>query len=390
VVNSPSDSFFSFNNNGGDGDSSVGSLDCMKKTDICCWNIHGLANKLQDLTGFFDYLKEFDIFFLIETWIKKDFDVFNVSSRLTTFDLKWVFAEQTATRGRAKGGMLIGVNKNLKKNWHIDYFNDIIFLRFLPNGLIVLPMYLPPFSWDDAFEKYNDFFNKFDLQNCLCLGDLNARIGCLDNYILDTDVFFGRNFKDNFVNARGRKLVAMCDDFDFVLLNGRGFNDQTGNFTFINANGQSTIDYGFIGRQVFELVTDFFIPNRMESDHLPLVVNLNLKKKVSKQVELEQLVPRLNWLLQDEEVFKSAVGLALKNFDFEIMSVSESVDCVVTAIHNNAKVRKPNKFYIQKWFDLECFKARSIFKKALVIFSKFSTDENHDDLCKKKDFFKTL
>ena len=159
LVNSPSDSFFSFNSGGG-GVSTVNSLDCIKKTEICFWNIHGLANKLQDLTGFFYYLNEFDIFFLVETWIKKDFDVFNVASRLTTFDLKWVFAEQTATRGRAKGGMLIGIKKNLKKDWHIDYFNDNIFLRFLPNGLIVLPLYLPPFSWDDAFDKYNDFFNK--------------------------------------------------------------------------------------------------------------------------------------------------------------------------------------------------------------------------------------
>src|SRR6266404_4901128 len=199
------------------------------------------------------------------------------------------------------GGFLVGFKKDIKNKWKFDVFNEIIFFRNILSGLLIVPVYFPPFQWEMVFDKYNDFAANYVLNNCLFLGDFNARIGQLDNVNLNSDCWETRHSKDNCINARGHQVLEFCANNDLIIINGRGLSDKNGDFTFVNANGQSVIDFALISRDCFDLVRDFKIDYRIESDHFPLNVTLKLANYNSKLSQLMPLVPRLNWKLQDEE-----------------------------------------------------------------------------------------
>jgi len=355
------------------------------------WNVHGLISKLQIATTFFLFLNEFDIFFLVETWIKADFDVFCFNSKLSNFNLNWIFATQKAARGRAMGGMLMGCRKSIKNNWKWENMGDLGYCRHLRTGFLIIPAYLPPFSWEDAFSKYYDFFNKFEFNNILLLGDVNARFGDLDN--LNEDLFPGvhkRKAKDLVVNHRGKKILELCQDFELLIINGRGFSDNIGNFTFLNANGQSTIDVAIISQNIFDMILDFKILSRMESDHFPLSIVLKRLDLNNVRVETcHPLVTRLNWNLQDIDIYNADMEKKLEVIDFENIPVNEAIEKIVDCINTVAVVKTAVKFYEKPWFDSECLLARKKFHLALKKYEKCSDTNNHEQVCVlKKTFFR--
>jgi len=389
-LNNTEDSFLSLKNTDvsiGGGQNDIDSIDNLR---VVCWNVHGLAAKLQIATDFFQYLNLFDIFCLTETWIKSDFDILCFESKLTNFNLSWDFAKQTAIHGRAMGGILIGLKKSLKNHWKIDDFEGINFLRNISTGFLILPVYFPPFSWEVAFVKYWEFLNRFEFNNILFMGDVNARFGDLDciNFNLFPNIA-RRNAKDLIVNQRGSKIMEICYDFDLVLLNGRGFSDCQGDFTFINKNGQSTIDVALISRDIFDLIEDFKIDTRADSDHLPMIIWLKgMNNNIVQLQSVMPLISRLNWDLQNAEDYNSNFDMNLINGENDYSSVNEHVNYILKIINEVAIKKLAVKFYEKPWFDSECLKARKKLYKSLKHFKHNSNADNHDEVCiNRKSFF---
>jgi len=85
---------------------------------IAFWNVAGLRNKDRD---FWEGLKEWDVMFLMETWMdEKGWK--KVKGELPKgFNWKVQWAKKRNKKGRAKGGMLMGVRKELEwkedENW---------------------------------------------------------------------------------------------------------------------------------------------------------------------------------------------------------------------------------------------------------------------------------
>jgi len=349
---------------------------------VCFWNVHGLFSKLDFAHTFFAFINTLDIFCLAETWIRADCDVFCFSSYLTNFNLSWVFATQTAARGRAKGGLLIGIKKRLSGIWNFETFNDITYLKHNSSNFLILPVYISPFDWLNTFAKYNDFVINFDLNNILILGDFNARIGQLDNTIIEFDGFDSRRSKDKTLNSNGHQLLSFCDDFNFIIINGRGFDDRVGEFTFCGGPGQSVIDYALISRHVFDLVLDFKVLLRLESDHFPILVTLNFDSPLPQAVTVLPLIPRLNWNIQNHETFNDSVFGKLNLIQVSELSIEEAVFSITDIISVSAIRAKNNGgFYEKKWFDAECLGMRKLYGKALKLFKSQGSSENHDSVC---------
>ena len=74
----------------------------------------------------------------------------------------------------------------------------------------------------------------------LLSGDLNSRIGDLQNIASDTDFIPTRNIIDKVNNQHGLEFVEFLIETPFCILNGRSINDD---FTSVSTKGKSVVDY---------------------------------------------------------------------------------------------------------------------------------------------------
>jgi len=84
------------------------------------YNLAGIKNKLI-YNDFFQYIASFQIFILSETFLEAKLDAVEV--KFKDFVLRWVPAIRTSARGRASGGMLFGIKKELYDRNIIRFIN---------------------------------------------------------------------------------------------------------------------------------------------------------------------------------------------------------------------------------------------------------------------------
>jgi exonuclease III len=79
---------------------------------IVFWNVAGIKNKENE---FWKYLGEFDVVGLVETWVEeKGWE--RLEKRMPReFEWKCQYAVRESKKGRAKGGIIMGVKKGLEE-----------------------------------------------------------------------------------------------------------------------------------------------------------------------------------------------------------------------------------------------------------------------------------
>jgi len=351
--------------------------------------------KLDVDTAFFDFLNSFDIFFLLETWVVDSFDVNIFESKFVDCKLFWIFAQKgNNVKGRALGGCLIGVKIRLLSNWTFVPSSDVPHLKH-KNGTFLIPAYFSCHSckvWSSNLQVFSDFLTQIDSEKVVLLGDFNARVGNKDISIHDSGRVSGRVSKDRVVSNKGISLINFCNDFNLIILNGRGLGDEEGQLTFFNAQGQSVIDYALVSEGLYDQVQSFKIGCRLESDHFPILLELRgLGVQQSSSPDfLLPLVPRLSWKLQDQDLFKVQLQEIIAQKNFANLSLQEAVTDLNAAIKEVAVSRKPVHFYTQPWFDKVCLVARKKFHKALLKFQRVSSTDNHELVFIAKRFYKKI
>ena len=85
-----------------------------------------------------------------------------------------------------------------------------------------------------------------------------------------------RNSKDKLINTQGKKLLDIFDSIGGIILNGRVIGDLQGEFTFCGPMGSSVIDYGVCSYNFLEIVENFAVASKPFSDHMPLILKLNV------------------------------------------------------------------------------------------------------------------
>ncbi|HLX52547.1 MAG TPA: endonuclease/exonuclease/phosphatase family protein, partial [Aquella sp.] len=335
------------------------------------WNVAGLLKKFSDY-GFLDYLKSFDIFALAETWLlENDFD--KCSNLFSDYNLFFIGAKKLFAKGRASQGMVIAFKKSLK---YLSFINIAEFKCIKINlindrSIIFLPLYLPENSWDKKFAMIEDFLSLAQ-SDCILMGDLNARIGLLDT-MQGQAVGDGRKSEDIVVNSKGQKLIELCNNYNLMILNGVHYGDKIGNFTF-RSQGNSVIDYAIISPHIN--ITNFKIDNAINSDHMPIVINMQLGlAQVVINENIEPLTPKLLWNTNNQKLDK------FKNFTQNTI-ITESCDMtkycqnIVDLFRaSNIFSEKPAKIIYRKpWFDSECFKSYKVISTTFKLLKKkFST-----------------
>ena len=272
---------------------------------ICSWNIYGLNHgKLHK--DMLLYLESFDIISMQETWLTESSDIeidgFNHYKVIRTG------IDPNAPRG--SGGISVFIKKSLDFSVNIlkSVDDNLLWLKIENKegvSFALCSVYIPPegssalVGKEDLFLKLSDSISYFKQQfNVIVLGDFNARTRCKLDFIdqnnpddhcvvddivgLEYDTFptvfcKTRCSQDKCLNNYGKNLLDVCIQCDVRIVNGRGFNDTNGAFTYFDKKGCSVVDYILVDSVLATKIINFevgkFVP---ESDHRPVYVELNL------------------------------------------------------------------------------------------------------------------
>lgn len=240
---------------------------------------------------------------LQETWLESKNESRFIDSLDRDFKWKAKAAVRIKTRGRAKGGILVGIRKKLSKNVDIEEWDYVLIIKNVKMGKEKIGNIIVTYvseavdkminsiqSWIDEEEKKG--------QSLLIVGDLNARIGEEQG----GEGLRERVSMDKAINVQGEKLLKFCEEKGLEVKNGRTEGDFRGELTFIGEGASTVIDY--IIEKVWEegeLVDKLIVESRTESDHLPVTFRIrNGRGRVRLERERDRNIIRIPILKWDE------------------------------------------------------------------------------------------
>ncbi len=263
--------------------------------NILSWNVGGLYNKLGS-TDFRNYIGQFMILGFTETWVTKEPPTID---GFVLVEFREAKKKVQVACGRASGGLAVYVAETMKDL--VDPItvkittHNIIWIKIKSKMQTVCSfVYNPPSESGYAKRNFFDIL-KTNLDELLPLsqqneivimGDMNARTGALEDCVpvakhecveWDTELYEpgARNNRDSTTNSNGKKLIQFCQETGFFIGNGRFDGDEQGDYTFISHRGKSVIDYCLVTPGSIKHVKHFRVDDRTESDHQPLVIEIN-------------------------------------------------------------------------------------------------------------------
>ena len=174
------------------------------------------------------------------------------------------------------------------------------------------------------------------------LGDLNARVGTLNDYIQnDTDKFLDHTLtyradapmrshrsQDSTTTPRGHELIDLCIGNHLHILNGRKVGDCLGYFTCHKFNGSSTVDYIIVSEELVSRIHYFHIHSLLGSlsDHCKLSCYIRCNNILYKACDEKLIIktpPKFKWnsipafqnTLTRPDIVKMIDELRLTEFD---------------------------------------------------------------------------
>lgn len=208
---------------------------------------------------------------------------------------KWFCIEATKEneKGRAKGGIIMAVSKEIKN----------VKIKIMNKGVIDASLVYNKKKWriitlysQNIKEILEDIMRevKEEEEEFLMIGgDFNARTGNEGGPIgtEEKKEEEGRRSKDKVINKEGREMINKIGERGWIILNES--YEKEGEWTYIGEIGTSVIDYVVTNEKAIEEVKKMEEGNRTESDHVPLEVELEGKGR-KKQRKNEIIVKERN------------------------------------------------------------------------------------------------
>ena len=403
---------------------------------IISWNVAGLSSKLDD-SDFINYVSTQDIFILLETWIGPFHDLQKYFPTYKIFNCEGTRLNKF---GRLSGGIIVGIRETL--NEYVTYkrtnSSQFITLRIkkektgLDRDVMIIGAYIQP--KDSNFYRQNNETHPFDkLQDIiietkahsddeidfLIIGDMNARLGAMQDYSPEStdepgilseykDTFsIPRQSCDNIHNEFGVLLQQLLIVNHIHTLNGRAGEDTRGELTYISdsTEGGSVVDLCCVSTKLYDSLKNFKVGCRMESDHMPIEVQIPIRitpEKINRETNLRKR-ESFKWKTEKEEAFLSNLEneLTTKKIQeirvlLETGDVNQSMQTLNDLMKNVGKDMKTTtnitsigKKYQPPYFDKEC---KDLKKEQSRLLNKFRKERSGELLSlfkeKKKEFRK--
>ena len=308
-----------------------------------------------------------------------------MSSFFKNYTLHWIPATKIHNAGRARGGCLYGFKKEAQKKFNLKFINInsniILNATFDQKVYHLIPKYINCTKWKAEFEQFETFVFDLNPTHFCIMGDLNARIAA--EQVIDKNELQNicrvsnlRSSKDKTINSQGKKLLDVFDTIGGIVLNGRSADDAQGDFTFCGAMENSVIDYCVCSYSVLQYVDSFSVATKPFSDHMPLVLKLNVPINICNNENFTSFV-KLHW----NEKFALQYRQNMVNlprepvFQYRDIPPDTLISCLTNKIKTAYNFNPKKTIFIpkQKWFNWKCFRLRTSMLKNLKSFRKSHT-----------------
>ena len=273
-------------------------------------NVCGVRSKLL-YPEFVDYISQYDVICLLESKLA-DTDEIHI-------DGFTMFYKNRDKYKHKSGGILVmlkdcyvkyvtifeescfksRVNSDVMEKYQFVNFelcNNVLFFKLneesCDSELLFCATYLEPegspYCNRNAFNEIENAIINLGIENICVLGDLNSRIGHVNETLITNtftddddsdDCFVPRVSQDNVINNMGNELISFCRTSDMLIVNGRvGTDAGVGRTTCKNV---SVVDYAIVSKDLFHCIHDFAVMdfNEILSDvHCPIVIHFQLMR----------------------------------------------------------------------------------------------------------------
>jgi len=216
------------------------------------WNVAGLRNKDEE---FWKGLSRSDVIVMEETWLDRKGWIGSMGRLPRSYRWRMQWATRNNKRGRAMGGMVMGIRKELmEKGEEIMTENEGIMVGNIKLGKQnwrIVGVYIKD-NMERMLQRLEEWVEEErGGRYTLIGGDFNARtgregggceIGGEDGY-KEEDGRRKRSSKDGKTNKEGKKLISFLEERGWGILNGCKKGDEEGEYTFIGGKGCTIIDY---------------------------------------------------------------------------------------------------------------------------------------------------
>ncbi|KAH0821274.1 hypothetical protein GEV33_001517 [Tenebrio molitor] len=312
---------------------------------IVFWNVAGIKNKENE---FWKYLGEFDVVGLVETWVEeKGWE--RLEKRMPReFEWKCQYAERESKKGRAKGGIIMGVKKGLEEENGSGVKEERGFMertvKRKQRKWRIVTIYSR--SMKETKRIIEERVKEQEEGTLVIGGDFNARIGGKGRRMEEQQVTIERRpTKDGIENAEGRELVSLVEERGWDVLNGNCIGDEKGEYTYIGSRGETVIDYVMVNEEAWDKIEEFKVGERVESDHMPL----------------ENI-----WTEEGKEKYRAR----LREAKYEEGEINEKVRELSENVKNatekkEIEIREKMGLWKNEWWDKECREGKQAARKKL-------------------------
>ncbi|KAJ7338067.1 hypothetical protein JRQ81_010606 [Phrynocephalus forsythii] len=343
-----------------------------------------------------------------------------------------LFASPSAKKGRPKGGIITLVSTKLHMSLttlpSYEQFAIAVLVKFSCCAILFVNVYIPPqrlykqidLVWQGFGAYIEDLLISCSCPKVFIGGDFNAKLGANDAalfaaFLLSppvspfSSIINVRCSKDKTCNYAGLKLAQMVYQLNLHILNGNTTGDMPGEFTFWSGSKMSTLDYIIVSHDIADPIIKFEVDTRIDSDHLPLCVQLRVPGQDTQIEEVLQFnfevtanYNRIKWttniaerfseLLQTDIYSEIHSSFLAMTANCEIIGQYGRLIKTLTDVLTVKGQNKPHssKWNSKKWFDWECRDAKKILISKFKLQKENPTAVKADDLMHLKSQYKQL
>jgi len=235
---------------------------------------------------------------------------------------------------KGSGGVGILIDDQILNEYHVRVVDKIVEgiigievkHKLSDFSLLIYSCYLPPENSPhgrDAVGFFTHLLNEIymyeEVDGIVVCGDLNARIGTLNDFIAGVDDIPTRKVIDETVNQHGKVMIEFLEESKMCVVNGR-INNEENSFTCRTSRGLSVVDYFIVPHNMVSSCKQFRVVSCSD-----IIEDENLQTILGKRCH----IPDHNLLILDISV------------NVDMLHHSDSADHV----DNNAQNNGGNVFY---------------------------------------------